>query len=122
MTQNKYCWVAPAQGHRRGKDLPGGDPQGQWPLAISLKSKGTPRGERHQRGTPVCRHVTQQQGGSSGSELRGDLESLTTTGFVLCLVSREWVRFCGVYKVGMFSLAKQTLIHTILKATGCGKI
>lgn len=44
------------------------------------------------------------------------------TGFVLFMVSRYWVQFCGVCKVGRLQMAKNTFMWTLFKATGCVRI
>ena len=50
------------------------------------------------------------------------VKSFIVTGFVLFMVSRYWVQFCGVCKVGRLQMAKNTVMWTLFKATGCVRI
>lgn len=48
--------------------------------------------------------------------------SFLVTGFVLFMVHRSCLQFCGVRKVGRLQMAKNTVLWTLFKATGCVRV
>lgn len=65
--------------------------------------------------------VTQHQGEGvwSESSKRQEDMGLSQLESVFSMVSRSWVQFHGVYKVGNLQMAKNVLIYVTFKAIGC---